>query len=403
LATDDRAARCPFTGDYAAFDHHSPHHRETAESVWKRMRAEPHLPRSECHGGFYVVSRHAQVRSVAAQHKVYSSAQGVALPSEERTRHVPEEVDPPLQREYRRLLDPFLTPDRIAAHEGLVRSIATELLDALAGQSRVEIVSRFTEPFPVYAALAIFGFPRADADRLNGLVNTLVTGRGNAAGRKASAELTDYLVGQLQERGANNDPVEDIVAAIARGSVQGHPLSLEDQVSATRLLLFGGFTTVNLALSASLRVLAQRPELAERLRNEPHLYPTAIEEFVRYAAPGTYLRRVVVSETELGGTKLLRGDQVLLSFGAANRDPDAFRDPDQVIIDRNPNPHVGFGFGTHRCMGSSIAKLEMRVALEAILGRYERIEIDPEGQVAWGQGETQGLTSLPLILTARHT
>jgi cytochrome P450 len=403
MATQDIAAGCPFGGEYAAFDHHSPHHRETAEAVWQRMRAEPQLPHSERYGGFYVVSRHAQVRSAAAQHKIYSSAQGVALPSEERTRHVPEEVDPPLHREYRRLLDPFLTPDRVAAHEGTVRSIAIELLDAFAGESRVEIVSRFTEPFPVYAALAIFGFPRSDADRLNSLVNTLITGRGNVTGRAASAELTDYLVGQLQERGANNDPSSDIVAAIARGGVQGQPLSLEDQVSATRLLLFGGFTTVNIALSAALRVFALRPDLAERLRDEPRLYATATEEFVRYAAPGTYLRRVVVSETELGGTKLLPGDQVLLCFGAANRDPDVFSDPDEVNIDRNPNPHVGFGFGTHRCMGSSIAKLEMRVALEEILARYERLEIDPEAHITWGQGETQGLTSLPLILSPRHT
>lgn len=393
------SGRCPVKEfDFARFDHHSAQHRADAESVWDSMRSASELPRSDLYGGFYVVARHADLRTAAAQHKIYSSAQGIALPNESRTRHVPAEVDPPLQREFRRLLDPFLTPERIGAHEGTVRAIAVSLLDTFADQSRVEIVSRFTEPFPVHAAIAIFGFPREDARRLSGLVDGLIHGRGTEASIQASQELTAYLLEQLKMRGDSASPSTDILSAIAHGSVEGRPLSTEDQVSITRLLLFGGFTTVNLALSQTLFVFAQQPDLADRLRAQPELFPTALEELVRYASPGTYLRRTVTTEAELGGSKLRPGDQVLLCFGAANRDPAVFDKPNEVNLARNPNPHVGFGFGAHRCLGSAIAKLELRVALEEILRRYQRVELDPNDSIAWGEGETQGLTRLPLLL-----
>lgn len=386
--------------DFGSFDHHSARHRKGAEEIWARMRELAHLPRSERHGGFYVVTRHADVRAVAAQHRVYSSARGIALPDEDRSPHVPAEVDPPLQREYRRLLEPFLTPEAVARHEPALRRIAAELLDGFASERRVDIVARFAEPYPVYAALALFGFPREDAARLKGLITALTHCRGSERSRNASRELTDYLVRLLSERAACGDD-RDIIAAIGRGSVVGQPLTCEEQVAMTRLLLFGGFTTVYLALSWTLHLLARQPELAERLYAEPSLYPTAIEEFVRLASPATYLRRTVVCETELGGTRLSPGDKVLMCFASANRDPEVFHQAEEAILDRSPNPHLGFGFGAHRCMGYAVAKLEMKVALEEILGRYARLELDTDGAIEWGPGETQGITALPLILHPR--
>ena len=402
MSEKNRTGKCPIAADdFRGFDHHSPNHRDSVEALWARMRDLPNLPHSESYGGFYVVTRHADLRSAAGLHKIYSSADGLALPNEDRTRHIPAEVDPPLQREYRRILDPFLTPDYGARHESMVREIAVELLEGLADESRLDVVSRFTEPFPVFAALAIFGFPRADAARLNDLVERLIHGRGSVAAKQASMDLTDYLVQLLTARADSADPSTDIVAAVAAGRVEGRSLSLDEQVSITRLLLFGGFTTVNLALSSTLNVLARQPQMADALRAAPDLYRTALEEFVRYASPGTYLRRTVTGAAELGGSSLHRGDQLLLCFGAANRDPKVFDRPDELVLDRNPNPHVGFGFGAHRCMGSAIAKLEIRVALEEILNRYERLELDPDRPAVWGQGETQGLTSLPMILKRR--
>lgn len=387
--------------EFADFDHHAPHHRFGAEAIWARLRAYPGLPRSERYGGFYLVARHADLRKAAAQHGLFSSAQGVALPSEHRTRHIPEEVDPPQQRDYRRLLDPFVSPGAILPAGPVARQLAIELLERLRGEARVDVVRQFTEVYPVYLSLSVFGFPRADADRLVELVDSLIHERGAEAGRQAGARLTEYLTDLLECKAATNRPHADVVSAIARGEIGGRPLDLDEKISMTRLLLFGGFTTVNLALSSTLYQFTLRPQLMDALRGDPGLYPTAVEEFVRIASPGTYLRRVVNADAELGGTKLREGEQVLLCFGAANRDSAIFDRPDEVILGRNPNPHLGFGFGTHRCMGSVLAKLEIRVVVEELLARYQRFELDPERAPVWGSGETQGFESLPLILSPR--
>jgi cytochrome P450 len=391
------------TEDLSQFDHHQEHHREGVECRWARLREMPGLPRSDKYGGFHLVTRHADLRKAAAQHAIFSCAQGVALPNEHRTRHIPEEVDPPLHREYRRILEPFLTPEAVASLEPIARRHVLTLLDTFKDSDRLDFVSSFAEPLPIYFSLEVFGFPTRDAHMLNDLVSRLINGRGSEDGKQASQALTAYIENLLAQKAAASKGGQpgDVVTAIALSCVLGKPLSIEDKVSMTRLLLFGGFTTVNLALSYTFYLLATKPELVVQLRANPALLTTAVEEFIRLASPGTYLRRTVVADTQLSGTDLHPGDQVLLCFGAANRDPAIFERAEEVVLDRNPNPHVAFGFGTHRCMGSMIGKLEMRVALQELLQRYERFEIDPRGALEWGSGETQGLKALPLILHRR--
>jgi len=166
-----------------------------------------------------------------------------------------------------------------------------------------------------------------------------------------------------------------------------------------RLFLVGGFDTASMALAALVWWLAQHPEDCERLRQNPALIDATSEDAVRFSSPATYLRREVTEEVELGGTQLRAGDQVLVCFGAANRDPAKFADPDAILLDRKPNVHVGFGAGHHRCVGSFIAKLEMRVALEGILKRYKGLALDETQPVRYSPGLNQGIIALPLILT----
>ncbi|NWG52986.1 MAG: cytochrome P450 [Hydrogenophilaceae bacterium] len=386
---------------YAAFDHHAPNHRKNAEALWAELRALPALAHSERHGGFYVVTRHSDLRAAAAQHAIYSSAFGVALPSEDRTPHIPEEVDPPLQREYRKILDPFLARGVVDQFEPIVARHALALLDSFADEREVDFVARFSRPFPVLASIESFGFPPGDGEQLLGLVTGLIANRGNEAGKRASQDLTAYILNLLAAKAARPDA--DIVTAIAQGSVAGRALTQAEQVSMTRLLLFGGFTTVDLALSCAAYLFAKQPALLRRLHEAPDLMATAVEEIVRIASPATYLARTVTCPAQLGGAALQQGDRILLCFAAANRDPEMFEHPLDVQLDRNPNPHVAFGFGTHRCVGSMFAKLEMRVALAELARRYERFELVDEDTLAWGQGETQGFAQLPLKLHPRRT
>jgi len=388
--------------DLTRFDHHSANHRCGAERRWAQMRLMDRLPRSEKYGGFHIVTRYADLRKASAQHSIFSTAMGVALPDEQRTPHIPEEVDPPLHREYRRIVEPYLSRAAIAELEPAARRIVVELLDAFGSRTEIEFVRGFAEPLPVYFALQAFGFPRQDAEVLNDLVARLIHGRASDDGKHASRTLTDYIEALLARKAATaTSGSDDVVTAIAHGSVSNRPLTLEEQVSMTRLLLFGGFTTVQYALSYALYLLATHPELTRQLGENPGMLDTAIEEFLRLASPATYLRRTVMSDTELGGTALHPGDQVLLCFGAGNRDPTVFERPEDVVLDRKRNPHVAFGCGAHHCVGAWLARLEMRVALEELLRRYQGFQLDPAGCVKWGSGETQGLISLPLIVEPR--
>ncbi|WP_395647698.1 cytochrome P450 [Terricaulis sp.] len=392
------ARDCPVR-DWSGFDLHLPSHRKDAEASWEEMRGETALPHSDKYGGYYVLTRHDHVREAAARYEVFTSAEGVALPDEARTRHIPEEVDPPLQRSYRRILDPFLSRDAVAAAEPLMRGHARALLDELRGKDRIEFVSMVSEPFPVRVSLDAFGFPAADAPKLFDMVQTLIARRADGSGKIASEALTAYLMALLQERAKPSAPA-DVITAIAKGEVDGAPMSIDDKVSMTRLLLFGGFTTVNLALSYSVYLLARQPELARTLRSDPESYTLALEEFIRLSTPATYLRRTATKEHRLGDTVVKPGEQVLLCFGAANRDPAVFEAPEEVRLTRNPNPHLGFGFGAHRCAGSQFGKAQLRIMLEELFARYSAIELDPAGAIQWGSGETQGLTALPLLVRA---
>lgn len=382
------------------FDHREDDHMIGAECRWARMRALPKLPRSDNYGGFHVVTRHDDVEEVARNHEVYSSAQGISFPDLDfGTPLIPSEIDPPLHGEYRSLLARFFTRKYVEALAGSFREMARELLDRIGDERRVEFVDRFCRPFPVYVSLELLGLPRADAPLLDRLVVELHRHRGTDQGAEAAVLLRNYLEDKVREHAAKaTDPTDSILSAVALGQVDGRRMTMEEQTSLLRLLMFGGFDTTSISLATAMWWLATHPEDAERLRRDPELYDGAIEEVVRYSAPGSYLRRTVTEETCLGGTALKPGDRVLISFLAANRDPAKFERPDEIVIDRKPNRHLGFGIGIHRCIGSFVAKVEMREALQEILSRYGAFHLDPERPIRWRSGENQGIAALPLIL-----
>ena len=188
--------------------------------------------------------------------------------------------------------------------------------------------------------------------------------------------LTDYAGSVIERRercaGAQQD---DFVASLLAGEVDGRPLTRDEKVNMVRQVLIGAFDTTSLTIAAGVWWLAQHPEDARRLHDDPSLMNPATEEMVRFASASTYLRRTVTQDTHLGGTPLQQGDKVLLCFGAANRDPSVFEDPDRMRLDRSPINHLGFGLGLHRCVGSHLAKLQLQVALTELLKRYPRFSL----------------------------
>ncbi|MHA3791170.1 cytochrome P450 [Sphingomonas sp. YL-JM2C] len=384
---------------FAGFDIHAADARDGAEHVWARMRDQPGLARCSLYGGFHVAARYDDLMTVLMKPDLFASGEGITLPAATvRSPHIPAEVDPPRHRDYRALLTRFLTPGAVRAMEPRVRRLVTELLDRFADRTQVDFVEVFARPLPVHASLDLVGLPPEDAPLLDALVVELHEEVATGVRTGAAARLTDYVTDAVRAAAADPSDRDDLMASIVGGSVAGRPLTLDEQVSMIRLLLIGGFDTTAIALATALWWLAGHPGDLARLRAEPGLIDGFIEEVVRFTSPSTYLRRVATSEVDLGGTRLRPGDQLLAAFGAANRDPAKFDRPDEILLDRKPNPHLGFGAGHHRCVGSFFAKLEMRVAIEELLARYDGFAVDPDRPVRLASGLNQGIASLPLIL-----
>ena len=385
--------------EFSGFDPHQPDVRVGAEQMWSRMRACPGLAHSDQYGGFHIVTRFDDVMRVVMEPDHFDSGSGITMPpARVRTPHIPAEIDPPEHRDYRNMLMRFLTPQMVRGMEGAVRRLAVELLDQFAAQTHVDFVEVFARPFPVHASLELLGLPGEDADHLDGLVRELHEEVATGVSTGGAQKLTEYVTAKVVERSAATDPDADIMSAIVLGKVGGRPLTIDEQVSTVRLVMIGGFDSTAIAVAMTVWWLAEHPEDAQRLRADPALIETAVDEFVRFSSPASYLRRGVAADIELGGCPLHKGEQVLISFAAANRDPAKFDRPDEVVLDRAANAHLGFGAGVHRCPGLYFARLELRIAIEEVLRRYRTITVDPDRPIRIGSGLNQGIVGLPLIL-----
>ncbi|WP_395647652.1 cytochrome P450 [Terricaulis sp.] len=379
------------------FDIHKPGAREEAESVWTLLRDAPGLAHCKRYGGFHIAARYADMKAALMNHGLFASGAGITLPpATTRSRHIPAETDQPLHKEYRGVMQRTLMPDRISPLEPAVRDIVIELLDAFKSE-RIDLFSAFARPLPVYVMLHFLGLPRKDGPMIDKLVEDLHEEVASGLPRGAGPKLTSYAEDVIRNRTPSGD---DFVSTVLRGEVDGRPLSFDEQANMVRQVLIGAFDTTSLTLAAAVWWLAQHPADAQRLRGEPGIMNAATEEMVRFASASTYLRRTVTADAVFAGTQLREGDYVLLAFGAANRDPTVFPEPDTLVLDRKPNLHLGFGMGVHRCIGSHLAKLQLRVALEELLKRYD-LALDGGEAIAFSTGLGQGIVKLPLNLSRR--
>ena len=384
------------------FDIHKPGARVSAECLWSQMRDMQGLYRNEKYGGFYVAARYDDVMKVLMNPQIFGSGKGITLPPPDTIRsfHIPAEIDPPAHGEYRALMMKFTTPRAARQREDFVRGIVLDLLEKIPSGEPVDFVRVFARPLPILVALDLMRLPASDAPFLEQIVGDLHREVATGVPTGASDRLKQFSEGVLERRRSENlKGDEDLVASILHGSAFGRPLNPEEQMSMVRQILVGGFDTTSAALAAMMHWLATSPEDAERLRREPTLMDMASEEIVRHSSPSTYLRREVLEDTQLGGTALKRGDSVLIAFGSANRDPAKFACPDRIMADRKPNLHVGFGAGRHRCIGSFIAKSELRLAFEEILARFDSFHLDETREIQYTAGLGQGIISLPMLFT----
>jgi cytochrome P450 len=307
----------------------------------------------------------------------------------------PISSDPPFHHDARKLLLPAFTKTEIAKQEPGTRRFCHSLIDALGEQEVVDAARDYAQHIPVRVIADMLGFPPEDGPQFRVFVEDLLEGINLPPDERIArvSRLFDYLLDQVHDHLAS--PREDLTSYLLSAELYGQKLSADHVVGAMALLLIAGIDTTWSAIGASLWHLAKTPGDRERLVAEPGLLPTAIEEFLRAYAPVT-MARLVKEDMHWHGVDMKADDWILLSFPAANRDPVQFDRAGEVVIDREANRHAAFGLGIHRCLGSHLARMELRVALEVWLQRVPEFTLADPSAVTWAAGQIRGPRKLPL-------
>ena len=385
----------PPVKDWATdFDHLDPAWVNDPFPIWHEMRTKCPIAHTDRFMGVYFPSRYADVRSVAYDTEHFSSRRVIVRETPPpRVPAPPITSDPPEHRPARMVLLPPFTPDAMKKLEPRARALANELIDKFIGRGSADAAVEYAQEIPVRLIAHMLGLPESDGDLYRKWIKMIledgITDVNIAV--QATGEMTQYFMGYVRDR--EEKPGDDLISYLLKVRINGQPLIPENVIGSLRLLLIAGIDTTWSGIGSCIWHLASHPEDRRRLVREPQLMPTAIEEFLRAYAPVT-MAREVVKETQVNGCTFKVGEMVLLSFPAANRDPEMFPEADKVIIDRKENRHAAFGLGIHRCVGSNLARMEMTVAVEELLKRIP--EFNLAGKVTWSEGTVRGPRQLPI-------
>jgi cytochrome P450 len=377
-ATSTSTAGNALTDEWIAehFDHLSPELSPVFDETLERMRSICPVTHSDEHGGFWIVASYEECLKVLQEWQTFSNAEGVSIPMRLSEPPLPpDEFDPPIHREYKRLINAYLTPAVVARHEPATRHMADKLIDALIEDGHCEWMSVFAHQYPRLTFFEnVMHAPAKDIDQLNQWVDIVTTQRENEDYLEVNRQLVDWIERFIEER-RSGEPKGDVVDAVINATIEGRPITREGILGAVQLLMFGGFSTTAAALGSIVLRFARHPELVARLENQPSSIPDAIEEFLRLDSPVVAMARSVVRDVEIGGKQFKKGDKVLFELSSANRDSGEFDNPDDFDLDRDRNRHLAFGAGPHRCAGSSLARMNLRVALEQVVSRLHDIRL----------------------------
>ena len=391
----------PPVADWATdFDHTDPVWAKDPYVIWKDLRERCPVAHSERYGGTWLPLTHELVSEVAYDTDHFTSRSVIV--TESRPPELapigiapPISSDPPFHHGARRLLLPEFTPKAIAPLEAFTREYCNGLLDEVQGREVVDAAIDYGQHIPVRVIAKMLGFPAEDADRFRMFVYDVLerVDRPREERIETTSRLIDYIGAQMEAHAA--EPRDDLTSYLLGAELDGEPISERHVFGTIALLLLAGIDTTWSAIGASIWHLARTPADRSRLVADPDLIPTAIEEFLRAYAPVT-MARLVVDDFDFHGCPMRQDDWVLLPFPAANRDPNAFEHAEEVVIDRAENRHLAFGLGIHRCLGSNLARMELRVAVETWLERYPDFALVDEDAVHWSGGQVRGPRVLPI-------
>jgi cytochrome P450 len=379
------------------FDHLDPRWVEDPYPIWDGLRESCPVAHTDRYRGVYFPSRFEDVRAVAYDTEHFSSRRIIVRSTPPpRIPAPPITSDPPEHRAAKNLLLPAFTPDAIQAHETRAREICRHLIDRFVDKGGCDAAVDYAQDIPPRIIAHMLGLPEEEGDLFRKWIHEIleVGITEPAVLMKALAETNQYFAAEVAKRRVA--PRDDLISYLMTARIDGQPLAEDHLLGTIRLLLIAGIDTTWSAIGSCFWHLAQHPQDRQRLAAEPTLISTAVEEFLRAYAPVT-MAREVVKETSINGCPFKPGEMVLLSFPAANRDPAVFAEADRVLIDRKENRHAAFGLGIHRCIGSNLARMEIKVALQEWFARIPEFRLDPSAKVTWSEGTVRGPRRLPVL------
>lgn len=343
--------------------------------TFERMRSRCPVAHSDQYGGFWVATRYEDVARVLQDWTTFSTEEGLTVPVlPHDLRFIPEEVDPPRHRAYRKVLNPYFTPAWVDQWSGPTRTIVNQLIDEFIETGECDFMTSFAVPYPGVTFFdLVMGAPQEDLAWLNEQATALtVTGSPDAA--DAWAAMIDWVrrfVAQRRAQPARGDFVDAIVAA----EVDGRPVTDDEVVGTVWLHLQGGLETTAGALGQFMIRFCRQPEIPAMLRRQPDLIPKAVEALLRLDSPFVMVARTVVRDTELGGHPIRAGEKVVAVFVSANMDEAEFAAPKTFDPHQRSNRHMTFGAGPHRCIGSHLARMNLRIAVDELVRRLDNIQL----------------------------
>ncbi len=390
------------------FDQHSDQYRATYPQASHELRERCPVAWSTRHGGFWVITGHEQLSALSKRPDLLSNDHdptgerngydGISIPARGNTRGGFIEMDPPEQSEYRRILNPFLSPVAVKRWEPLVADFTRACIDDVIETGGLDFVDDLANVVPAVLTMAMLGLPLADWVVYCEPAHMQVYTPPDSPNFPRMLELTGIMHQRIAEyvQIRKREPRPGMITALLNARVMGEPLPDEDVAGTVSLLIGGGFDTTTSLLAGSLDWLDTPPEGRQRLVTDDDLLMTATEEFLRHFTPAQGGGRTVTQDCDVAGYRFGEGDRVFMSYAMCNHDPAVFEDPDEIKLDRFPNPHSAFGLGVHRCIGSNLARLGFKHMLREALRRMPDYRVDRDGRVQYESiGVINGYQHLP--------
>jgi cytochrome P450 len=389
MYTDDAVS----TGaDDASLDVFSQACADDPHPVYQEMHARCPVGREDgLFGPSATLSRYEDVMWALKHPEVFSSKDVVKIGND--VPLIPLSIDPPEHAKYRRLLDPQFSPKRMAELEPEARALVNEIIDEFVASGECDFHEDFATPLPSTIFLALMGLPQEDLPQFLRWRDDTIrpqadeTSTAEEKRQAAGKAIEDYFETQIEAKRAHPD--DRLLSTLVHGEIEGRPLTHDELLGTTHLLLLGGLDTVTATLDCMIVFLAQHPERRGAVIQDGTLVVGAVEELLRHQTPVMMVPRIIAQDVEMSGVKLQAGDGAILLIGAANADLDEFDDASDVRFDRERNRHLAFGGGAHRCLGSHLARLELVVALEEFHRRIPDYELAPQTVISFSPGIRQ--------------